>query len=138
MPQRRFGLPVPVKLMGATLADVRPTKLCCPLRSASKSGYVNGNGLVASGLRERATTSPWLAIPGTGFSSDPLIQLKMVVLAPIPNARVRIVMPAYPGALTSTRRAYFTSCVKVDIGHSPATSVTEGIAEMFHIASRTL
>src|SRR3954452_3584588 len=116
MPHTRFGLAVPVKLMGATLTDVRSTKLCWPLRRASKSGYVNGNGLAPSGLRESATTSPWLAMPGTGFSSDPLIQLKMVVFAPMPNASVRIVMHVYPGALTSTRRAYFTSGAKVDIG----------------------
>src|SRR3954464_3344670 len=79
-------------------------------------------------------------MPGTGFSSDPLIQLKMVVFAPMPSASVRIVMHAYPGALTSTRRAYFTSCAKVDIGvpsGGPAL-LTEGVARMFHIASRVL
>src|SRR5690242_5003749 len=75
-------------------------------------------------------------MPGTGFSRHPLIQLKIVVLAPMPNASVRIVMHAYPGALARTRRVYFRSCAKVDIG-APlgGTRVTGGAAEMFQVAS---
>src|SRR5262245_33766698 len=67
---------------------------------------------MGSGLSERATTSPGLAMPGTGFNREALIQLKIVVFAPMPSASVRIVISAYPGALRIIRNAYRTSCQK--------------------------
>jgi hypothetical protein len=45
-----------------------------------------------------------LVIPGTGFNSAELIQLKIVVFAPIPSASVRIAIAANPGAFAITRR----------------------------------
>ena len=39
-----------------------------------------------------------------------MIQLKIVVFAPIPSASVRIAIAANPGALAITRRMYRTSC----------------------------
>jgi len=106
----RSGLPLPVRLMGVGLHPVRPAKLCCPLRIISKSGYVNGKGLSEGRPSDSGTTSFGLASPGIGFSNVALIQLKIVVFAPIPSASVRITIAANPGAFAITRRLYRTSC----------------------------
>jgi hypothetical protein len=45
-----------------------------------------------------------------GFNKVELIQLKIVVFAPIPKASVRMAMKAYPGAFAIIRRLYRTSC----------------------------
>src|ERR1700676_4310898 len=87
-----------------------PVKLCCPSRMASRSGYVNGKGLSPGLLSVRDTTSLGLVSPGTGFNNAELIQLKIVVFAPIPSASVRMAIAANPGALASARQLYRTSC----------------------------
>src|ERR1700687_4214958 len=85
-------------------------KLSCPSRMASRSGYVNGKGLSPGLLSVIDTTSLGLAIPGTGFNNAELIQLKIVVFAPIPSARVRMARAAKPGVFLIARRLYRTSC----------------------------
>ena len=45
-----------------------------------------------------------LASPGAGFNSAELIQLKMVVFAPMPSASIRMAMTANPGARSIIRR----------------------------------
>jgi len=67
------------------------------------SGYVNGNGFSPGLFSVSDTTSSALVIPGTGFNSAELIQLKIVVFAPIPSASVRIAIAANPGAWATKR-----------------------------------
>ena len=62
------------------------------------------------GVREfppevNARIFPVLAAPGMGFSRVELIQLKMVLLAPIPKASVSIAVAVKPGDFSSTRNA---------------------------------
>jgi hypothetical protein len=59
-----------------------------------------------------ATSSPVFATPGIGFNSVELIQEKIVVLAPMPNTKVRSATVVKPGDLTSSLRLYRTSCQK--------------------------
>src|SRR6266542_858000 len=47
---------------------------------------------------------------GSGFSSTPYTTLKIAVLAPIPNARVRTATAAKPGCFRSMRAAQRRSC----------------------------
>src|ERR1700730_13837205 len=97
-----------------------PVKLCCPSRMASRSGYVNGKGVSPGLLSVIDTTSLGLASPGTGFSNAELIQLKIVVFAPIPSARVRMASAAKPGVFLIARRLYRTSC-QSDVMRAPQT-----------------
>ncbi|HWY71619.1 MAG TPA: hypothetical protein VNX88_23335 [Terriglobales bacterium] len=53
-----------------------------------------------------------------GFSNVELIQLKIVVFAPMPSASVRMAIAANPGDLAIIRRLYRASCHKVVI-HAP-------------------
>ena len=55
-------------------------------------------------IKVDTTTSLGRSSPGTGFSKVELIQLKMVVFAPIPNASVRMASTAKPGAFAIIRR----------------------------------
>src|SRR6202046_5553040 len=118
MPQTRSGLPLPVKLIAAMLQAAMAVKLCCPSRMASISGYVNAKGFSPGLLSDSATTSLGLDRPGTGFSNAELIQLKIVVLAPIPSASVRMIIAAYPGPFAIVRRLYRTSC-QIEINCAP-------------------
>src|ERR1700720_3501292 len=99
-----------------------PEKLCSPSRMASISGYVNPQGLSPGLLSAIATTSLGLASPGTGFNNAELIQLKIVVFAPIPSASVRMASAANPGALAIIRMLYRTSCQNEVIQPPPGTS----------------
>src|SRR5205814_6933769 len=74
-----------------------------------------GKGLSPGLLSVRDTTSLGRERPGTGFNSVELIQLKIVVFAPIPNARVRIAIPVKPGLFRSTRNPNLQSCSRFDI-----------------------
>ena len=114
MPHTRSGLPFPVKLIEPMLHTVMPVKLCCPLRIAWISGYVNAKGFSPGLLNVSATTSFGLLSPGTGFSNAELIQLKIVVFAPMPSASVRIAIAANPGAFAIIRKLYRTSC-QIDV-----------------------
>src|SRR5580693_10412997 len=120
MPHTRSGLPLPVRLSWAKLQAAMPVKLCCPSRIASTSGYVNPRGFSPGLLPDIATTSLGLVSPGTGFSNAELIQEKIVVLAPMPNASVRMAMAAKPGALAIIRALYRTSCQNEVIHHLQA------------------
>jgi len=64
------------------------------------------------------TTSLGRVSPGTGLSNVELIQLKIVVFAPIPKASVRIASAANPGAFAITRRLYRMSCQN-EVTHAP-------------------
>src|SRR5579864_1296405 len=115
MPQTRCGLPLPVRLICAKSHAAMPVKLCCPLRMASRSGYVKPKGVSPGLLRVSDTTSLGRASPGTGFSNAELIQLKIVVFAPIPRASVRTAIAAKPGLFLITRNPYLQSCNRFDI-----------------------
>src|SRR5579864_281004 len=99
-----------------------PVKLCCPSRMASRSGYVNGKGMSPGLLSVIDTTSLGLEIPGTGFSNAELIQLKIVVFAPMPSASVRMAIAVNPGVFVIARRLYRTSCQNEVIRIPPRTS----------------
>src|ERR1700733_5551126 len=120
MPHNRSGLPFPVRLSEVMLQAVMPVKLCCPLRSAWISGYVNANGFSPALLSVSATTSFGLASPGTGFSNAELIQLNILVFAPIPSASVRIAITANPGAFKIIRKLYRKSC-QIELIRAPPT-----------------
>src|SRR5277367_2525789 len=113
----RSGLPLPVRLMAPKLHAAIPVKLFCPSRRASMSGYVRGKGFSPGLLSVSDTTSFGVARPGTGLSKDALIQLKIVVFAPMPRASVKIAMAANPGAFAIIRRLYRTSCHSEFIRH---------------------
>ena len=76
---------------------------------------MNGKGFSPLRLSDSETTSCGVASPGMGFSNVELIQLKIVVFAPMPRASVRMAITAYPGDLAIIRRLYRTSCHKVVI-----------------------
>src|ERR1700675_105621 len=121
MPQRRSGLPLPVRLMGANMHAAMSVKLCCPSRMASRSGYEKPKGLSPGFPCVSAPPPLGLASPGIGFSNDELIQLKIVVFAPIPSASVSMARAANPGAFAITRRLYRTSCQNEVIRAPPGT-----------------
>src|SRR5436853_471197 len=107
-----------------------PVKLCCPSRMATRSGYVNGKGLSPGLLSVMDTTWLGLVIPGTGFNNAEFIQLKIVVFAPIPSARVRMASAANPGVFAITRRLYRTSC-QSDVMRAPQTRYQIGLKHVF-------
>src|SRR4030095_544754 len=72
------------------------------------------------------------AMPGTGFKSEALIQLKIVVFAPMPRASVRTVIRACPVALTIIRNAYRTSCQKDAMFTSPALLIRTVLSTVFN------
>ena len=99
MPQTRSGLPLPVQAhrSGSAPGETRKTLLA-----------VAHHLEIGVGKRKRAIRAPakrqrhhlaGLASPGIGFNNVELIQLKIVVFAPMPSASVRIAIAAYPGVL---------------------------------------
>jgi hypothetical protein len=71
------------------------------------------NSAASTGNWSKPNVGNWLVIstswPGSGYGNGrritPLTTLKMAVLAPMPNARVKIAMAAKPGERTSVRTA---------------------------------
>src|SRR5689334_20391584 len=63
-----------------------------------------------------AASSPSCAesrVPGTGFSTVELIQLKIVEFAPMPSASVSTAITVNPGDFSRVRIPYFKSCSSV-------------------------
>src|SRR5713226_7506928 len=62
-------------------------------------------------------------MPGKDARRTALIQVKIVALAPMPNANVVTTTKAKPGLLNSVRRLYRKSCQKVSITYRGSQAV---------------
>ena len=94
---------------GCRLCTRRPSSEAEADRRSTKSGY---DIAVYEKLFDSKPTSTMrlASTPGSGLSSTALIQLKIVVLAPMPSASVRIATAVKPGACRARRTANRTSC----------------------------
>src|SRR6202041_1324223 len=70
-------------------------------------------------LFSERTTSSLGRGKGKGRNSTPLTTEKSAVFAPIPKARVHTAISTKPGLFSSTRAAYFRSCIRLSIFRVP-------------------